>query len=157
MGKSQETFPCPVVGCGKVLKQGKSLAKHLETHEERENRAVFPCDECDKHYLSDKALQQHKKDIHGTLVIHDEDKEPNKAFVPITVVTVPITGGGDSPYHTPDTDRLGDSGGGGGGDSPYHTPQWAVRPHKTAHCAPLTPTDWEKTMLSVSSCCFCSR
>merc|ERR1711874_269331 len=127
MGKSQETFPCPVVGCGKVLKQGKSLAKHLETHEERENRAVFPCDECDKHYLSDKALQQHKKDIHGTLVIHDEDKEPNKAFVPITVVTVPITGGGDSPYHTP---------------------QWAVRPHKTAHCAPLTPTDWEKTMLS---------
>lgn len=76
--KIEETFPCPIAGCGKILQQLKSVAGHLKTHEDRVDREVFLCDLCDKHFLSEKAKEKHRLEYHQEFVDVKEEEEEDE-------------------------------------------------------------------------------
>jgi uncharacterized C2H2 Zn-finger protein len=55
-------FPCPVPYCDKTLKDKRTLANHVKTHDRTER--PDPCPDCGKIFASTDSLRQHVKIVH---------------------------------------------------------------------------------------------
>lgn len=61
-----EPHKCIVSGCTKSFYTKTALNVHMRTH--MENRPMYPCDQCNRKYISRSGLNKHRRNIHRVIM-----------------------------------------------------------------------------------------